>query len=660
MQAWSKIEEARILHSDEKYESASERLIEAAGILDKTETFRQLTKHYLAFSKMEGAEGFSRKESNTEASSSFGEAYGLFEQAKQEALSLAKLSPPQESELKEWAKLSESRGKYCLARKELDEARVLDKNGEVKQSMTRYRSASETLRQLEKDASEEDRMELDALALSCDAWAAMKEAEVKSSSEIYHKASEIFLKAKENIMKQSFVLSCLANSSICEAFEAGTRFKKSSDVSLYSEIKTKLGVASRYYEEAGFEIASDWTRATEALFDALAYLAGAEREIDPQKKTQMYHLAEKHLELSARRYGDIGYEKKRTEVLKHLKTARENRELLITPMEALSQSPTVSASPVNFTRDQAVGLERFEVANLTGNISLSTKSTNVGSSIKLGIDIANVGKTPALLMKLDNIAPSNAFEAEGENNEHYFLEGGNSIAVDLKGKRLDYLKAHEIFLNFVAKNKGNFELKPRILFVDELGKYRSYEFEPQNVEVKSIERKLAAIMFTDMVGFTALGQQNETLSLALVSEQRKLLRPIFKRHNGREIKTIGDGFLVEFPSALEATRCAYDIQRATREFNISLSEDQRIQLRVGVHVGDVVESEDGDISGDAVNVASRIESLAEHGGVCLTRQVYDHLQNKFDLPLQSLGLKSLRNVSTEVEVFKMVMPWNQE
>ena len=191
--------------------------------------------------------------------------------------------------------------------------------------------------------------------------------------------------------------------------------------------KPNSGVASRYYEEAGFEIASDWTRATEALFDALAYLAGAEREIDPQKKTQMYHLAEKHLELSARRYGDIGYEKKRTEVLKHLKTARENRELLITPMEALSQSPTVSASPVNFTRDQAVGLERFEVANLTGNISLSTKSTNVGSSIKLGIDIANVGKTPALLMKLDNIAPSNAFEAEGENNEHYFLEGGNSI-----------------------------------------------------------------------------------------------------------------------------------------------------------------------------------------------------------------------------------------
>jgi TolB-like protein len=173
------------------------------------------------------------------------------------------------------------------------------------------------------------------------------------------------------------------------------------------------------------------------------------------------------------------------------------------------------------------------------------------------------------------------------------------------------------------------------------------------------ERRLAAIMFTDMVGYTALGQRNESLSLALVDEQRKLLRPIFSRHKGREIRTMGDGFLVEFPSALDAVRCAYDIQRATREFNFSLPDEKRVHLRVGVHVGDVVESP-GDISGDAVNVASRIESLAEDGGVCITRQVYDHVQNKFELPLVSLGNRTLKNVAEPVDVYKMVLPWSEE
>ncbi len=166
-------------------------------------------------------------------------------------------------------------------------------------------------------------------------------------------------------------------------------------------------------------------------------------------------------------------------------------------------------------------------------------------------------------------------------------------------------------------------------------------------------------MFTDMVGYTALGQRNEQLSLALVEEQRRLIRPILARHNGREIKTIGDAFLVEFASALEAVRCAYEIQRMTREANFSLPEDRRLHIRIGVHLGDVVES-GSDISGDAVNVASRIEPLADDGGVCLTRQVYDNVKHKVDLPLASLGAKTLKNVAEPMEIYKMVMPWQSE
>jgi TolB-like protein/Flp pilus assembly protein TadD len=163
-------------------------------------------------------------------------------------------------------------------------------------------------------------------------------------------------------------------------------------------------------------------------------------------------------------------------------------------------------------------------------------------------------------------------------------------------------------------------------------------------------------MFTDMIGYTALGQRNESLSLALIEEQRNLIRPILTRHNGREVKTMGDAFLVEFANALDAVRCAYDVQRASREFNISQPSDRRIRLRIGLHLGDIEESK-GDIFGDAVNVASRIEPLAEEGGVCLTRQVYESVRGKIELEMQALGPKSLKNVDTPLEVFRIVMPW---
>jgi TolB-like protein/class 3 adenylate cyclase/lipopolysaccharide biosynthesis regulator YciM len=164
-------------------------------------------------------------------------------------------------------------------------------------------------------------------------------------------------------------------------------------------------------------------------------------------------------------------------------------------------------------------------------------------------------------------------------------------------------------------------------------------------------------MFTDLVGFTALSQRNESIALLVLDEQRELLRPIFNKHGGREVKTIGDSFLVDFSSALNAVKCAYEIQKTAREFNNSQPEERRASLRIGIHLGDILEVH-GDISGDAVNVASRIESLADGGGVCLTRQVYDQVQNKFELPLTSLGPKSLKNVTSPIEVYKMVLPWD--
>ena len=173
------------------------------------------------------------------------------------------------------------------------------------------------------------------------------------------------------------------------------------------------------------------------------------------------------------------------------------------------------------------------------------------------------------------------------------------------------------------------------------------------------ERRLAAVMFTDIVGYTSQAQKDEARALRMLEEHRKVVRPSLPRHHGMEIKTIGDSFLVEFPSALEAVRCAFDIQRSLNEMNRDRVQDQRVMLRVGIHLGDVIHREN-DVYGDAVNIASRIEPLAEPGGICVTGQVFDQIKNKIDFPFSSLGAKQLKNVEEPIVVFKALLPWDEK
>ena len=170
------------------------------------------------------------------------------------------------------------------------------------------------------------------------------------------------------------------------------------------------------------------------------------------------------------------------------------------------------------------------------------------------------------------------------------------------------------------------------------------------------ERTLAAIMFTDMVGYSALTQKNEHLALELLEGHHKLLRPIFPKYGGKEIKTIGDAFLVEFTSALDAARCAVELQRTLATHNATASPLKRIQIRIGIHVGDVVH-QDGDVFGDAVNIASRIEPLARHGGICVSEDVARQIQNKIEEPIRRIGKSDLKNITLPVEVFEIALPW---
>jgi adenylate cyclase len=162
-------------------------------------------------------------------------------------------------------------------------------------------------------------------------------------------------------------------------------------------------------------------------------------------------------------------------------------------------------------------------------------------------------------------------------------------------------------------------------------------------------------MFTDMVGYSALVQADEAAALQLLKRHNRLLRPLFARFGGTEIKTVGDAFLVEFESALDASRCALEIQKVLREHNRTAPVERQIRIRIGLHVGDVVRT-NGDVLGDAVNIASRIEPLAEPGGICLTQQVVDQVQNKVPVGVAKLPPVPLKNIRTPVVVYRFNDP----
>src|SRR6266702_8034284 len=167
-------------------------------------------------------------------------------------------------------------------------------------------------------------------------------------------------------------------------------------------------------------------------------------------------------------------------------------------------------------------------------------------------------------------------------------------------------------------------------------------------------RRLAAIMAADVVGYSRMmGADEEGTLVRLKSLRRRLIDPKIEEHGGRIVKTMGDGLLVEFQSVVDALRCADEFQRAMAETYASLPPDRRIVFRIGIHQGDVVFEEDGDIFGDGVNIAARLEGIAEPGGICVSNRVQEDAAGKLDLTFDDMGEQFLKNISRPVRAYRV-------
>jgi adenylate cyclase len=166
-----------------------------------------------------------------------------------------------------------------------------------------------------------------------------------------------------------------------------------------------------------------------------------------------------------------------------------------------------------------------------------------------------------------------------------------------------------------------------------------------------VQRRLAAIMAADVAGYSRLmGADEEGTLAALKQLRRDLADPKIKEHRGRIVKTTGDGLLVEFASVVDAVRCAVEVQREMAARGAGVPEDRRIQFRIGINLGDIIK--DGrDIYGDGVNVAARLEALAEPGGICVNRVVRDQVRDKLDFAFEDAGEQRVKNIARPLRVY---------
>src|SRR3954452_5993799 len=172
-----------------------------------------------------------------------------------------------------------------------------------------------------------------------------------------------------------------------------------------------------------------------------------------------------------------------------------------------------------------------------------------------------------------------------------------------------------------------------------------------------VERRLSAILAADVVGYSALMERDEDRTLARLKAHRKqFIEPLIAEYQGRVVKLMGDGALVEFASVVDAVRCAVLIQRGMAEREAAVPEAERIRFRIGINLGDVIHEADGDLYGDGVNVAARLEGLAEPGGITVSGTAFDHLQGKIDCGLTALGERQLKNIERPVRVYQVQLP----
>ncbi len=488
MQAWRAIERERHHHEKGEYGQAKEHFETAAKLHTSLKKWSHLAPNYSAWAQLENAEELSRKEQSQEAIKAFESASRSFIETKKSVQAqLTKIEDNDEKQMAEnIVKASNLRKEYCDARIGIEEAKILDKQGDHLGSSKKYGETANSLEKISTTSeSEQERREFTSIAILSRAWQRMMLGDAKASPEAYQEAATLFEQASRDADTELASLLALGHSRFCKALEAGTRFADTGETALQTVAAHNLEVAAKYYVKAGFQSASDYAKGTSLLFDAYVHMDAAKEEKDPERKTKLYLIAEKVLQTSAGSFMKAEHPEKREQVLRLLEKVREEKELALSIAEVLHAPPiastTTSFGALTPKSEEAAGSERFEHADIHANLIVRQKELKIGESLSIELELVNAGNGSALLTKIADIIPQGFLVAQ--EPAAYRVEDSY---INLKGKRLDPLKSEELAVVMKPTLQGTFLLKPTVLYLDENGKYKSHEPEPVLLTVKEL------------------------------------------------------------------------------------------------------------------------------------------------------------------------------
>jgi KaiC/GvpD/RAD55 family RecA-like ATPase len=479
MKAWSEIETAKLEHNNERYTDAMNHYEKASNLLKKSKSWSYLSSNFYAWSLLEQAEDLSRKESCEESIVTFEKAIKFLRDSERILLAeLGRIDKTDEQNLvKGLVQASKTRVEYSNGRISIEEAKILDRQGDHVASSQKYESGAEIFKKILQIDLGQTGKEVRPLVYLCQAWQKMTLAEARSSPIMYEEAADLFTLANEHATKESAGLLALGHSSFCKALEAGIEFEITRNTTMYEETAKHMNSAANYYLRAGFESASDYAKATQRLFDAYVYMDSAKREKDPAKEAKFYLMAEKVLQISAECFVKAGHIEKNEQVQRLLRKVKDDKELALSLSEVF-HAPTITSSTASFStiepnEEKAVGLERFEHAEIQAKLIPHENEIKVGENVNFEIQIVNVGKEPVLMTKIANILPA-GFQIVTKPD--YCSVEGTALAV--KGRKLEPLKTDEIRIALKSFIKGSVEISPRIICVDETGQQMTYNPEP--------------------------------------------------------------------------------------------------------------------------------------------------------------------------------------